>query len=158
VLEVFAPGLFLLFVDILLGNVIYASGGGTGFAIAKVVSVAVGTGLDFVLIPLFQQRFGNGGIGVVVAFALSELVVFAGAFTVVRRGTLDPRTLVDVARALGAAAATIALFRVMPALPPVAGIPLCVAGFAAASLALGLLSGRDLRLLTAIVRRSSARA
>jgi O-antigen/teichoic acid export membrane protein len=158
VLEVFAPGLFLLFIDILLGNVIYASGGGTGFAIAKVLSVVVGTGLDFVLIPVFQHRFGNGGIGVVVAFALSELVVFAGALMVLRRGTLDSRTLVDVARALGAAAVTIALFRWLPVLPPWMGIPLCLACFTAASLALGLLSGRDVRLLTAIARRSPASA
>ena len=82
ILRVFAPGLFLLFVDILLGNVIYAAGRGTGLAVAKILSVVVGVALDFALIPLFQQRYGNGGIGVVVAFALSELVVFAGALIV----------------------------------------------------------------------------
>ena len=77
---------------------------------------------------------------------------------VLRRGTLDSRTLVDVARALGAAAVTIALFRWLPVLPPWMGIPLCLACFTAASLALGLLSGRDVRLLTAIARRSPASA
>src|SRR6185436_15887002 len=54
ILRVFSPALFLIFIDILLGNIIYASGGGTGFAVAKIVSVVVGTALDLVLIPMFQ--------------------------------------------------------------------------------------------------------
>ncbi|HEX6736969.1 MAG TPA: oligosaccharide flippase family protein, partial [Vicinamibacteria bacterium] len=124
ILEVFAPGLFLLFLDILLGNVIYACGGGSAFAAAKVASVAVGTALDFVLIPIFQRRYGNGGMGVVLAFALSELVVFAGALRGLRRGTLGAGAALDVARALGAAAATLLLFRLLPPLPAWAAVPL----------------------------------
>jgi O-antigen/teichoic acid export membrane protein len=153
ILEVFAPGLFLLFIDILFGNILYASGRGTGFAVAKVVSVVVGTGLDFVLIRFFQERYGNGGIGVVVAFALSEFVVFAGALIALRRGTLEAATALDVARALGAAGATVLLFRLIPPIPAWVGMPLCVATFAAASLALGLMSRRDLTVLRALVHR-----
>jgi O-antigen/teichoic acid export membrane protein len=153
ILEVFAPGLFLLFIDILFGNIIYASGRGTGFAVAKIVSVVVGTALDFVLIRWFQERYGNGGIGVVVAFALSEFVVFAGAMIVLRRGTLEPATALDVARALGAGGATILLFRLLPPVPPWVGIPLCVVAFAAASLALGLAGRRDLAVLRTLMGR-----
>jgi O-antigen/teichoic acid export membrane protein len=153
ILEVFAPGLFLLFIDILFGNIIYASGRGTGFAAAKVVSVVVGTALDFVLIRWFQERYGNGGIGVVVAFALSEFVVFAGAIMVLRRGTLDPVMALDVARALGAAGSTVLLFRLLPPVPPWIGIPLCIVAFAAASLALGLMGRRDLAVLRTLLRR-----
>jgi O-antigen/teichoic acid export membrane protein len=158
VLEVFAPGLFLLFVDILLGNIIYAAGGGTGFAIAKVASVVVGTGLDVLLIPLFQERAGNGGIGIVVAFALSEIVVFAGAMIVMPRGVLERATAWDAARALAAAGITVLLFRLLPPVPPWAGIPLCVGAFAAASLALGLVGLRDLAALRALAQRRSVSA
>lgn len=153
ILEVFAPGLFLLFIDILLGSIIYACGGGTGFAIAKIVSVVVGTGLDILLIPFFQNRYGNGGIGVVVAFALSEFVVFAGAMMALRRGTLDSATALDVGRALGAAGITVLLFRLIGPVSPWLGIPLCVGAFAAASLALGLMGPRDLTVFMALVRR-----
>jgi O-antigen/teichoic acid export membrane protein len=66
--RVFSPDLFLLFIDIFAGNVIYASGRGTGFAKAKVLSVLVGTGLDLLLIPMYQTAYGNGGIGVVLSF------------------------------------------------------------------------------------------
>lgn len=159
ILQVFAPGFFLLFVDILLGNIIYASGGGTGFAVAKIVSVAVGTGLDVLLIPLCQQRYGNGGIGVVVAFALSEVFVFGGALLTVPRGALDPALALDGARSLGAAGATLLLFYLVPALPPWLGVPSCVAVFTAVSMALGLVSRRDLALLRSLVssRRPEAR-
>lgn len=153
ILEVFAPGLFLLFIDILLGNVIYASGRGTGFAVAKILSVVVGTGLDIALIPIFQERFNNGGIGVMVAFALSEVVVFIGSMFVLRRGTLTLETALDVGRAVGAAGATVLLFRMLPLLPPWVGIPLCVVAFAVASFLLGLMGWRDLALLSTVLRR-----
>jgi O-antigen/teichoic acid export membrane protein len=153
ILAVFAPGFFLLFIDILLGNIIYASGAGTGFAIAKIGSVVVGTALDFLLIPFFQKHFGNGGIGVVVAFALSEFVVFAGAMIVIRRGTLEAGMALDVARALGAAAATLLLFRVIPPVPPWVGMPLSIAAFAVASLAFGLMGRRDLAVLGTLLQR-----
>jgi O-antigen/teichoic acid export membrane protein len=158
ILRVFAPGLFLLFIDILLGNIIYASGSAKGLAIAKVASVVVGTALDFFLIPLFQERFGNGGLGVVVAFALSEFVVFAGAMMVLRPGTLEPATALNAARALGAAGATVLLFHLLPPVVPWVGVPLCVAVFAAASVALGLVDGRDLNLLRTLIRQRTAAA
>ncbi len=158
ILQIFAPGLFLLFVDILLGNIIYASGGGIGFAVAKIVSVGIAALLDVLLIPWFQTHHGNGGIGVVVAYALSEVAVFVGALIVLRRGTLGAGAALDVARALAAAAATLALFHLLPALPAWAGIPLCVGAFTAASAALGLVNRKDLEMLRLALRRREAPA
>lgn len=156
ILQVFAPGLFLLFVDILLGNVVYASGGANGFAVAKIASVAVGSGLDLLLIPHFQERTGNGGVGVVVAFALSEVVVFAGALLVMRPGTLQSAAFLDMLRAVASAAATILLLRALPALPAWAGIPLCIAAFTAISLALGLVRWAELAALAELALRRGA--
>jgi O-antigen/teichoic acid export membrane protein len=155
ILRVFAPGFFLLFIDILLVHVIFASGRGTGMAIAKIGSVGVGTALDLLLIPFFQERFGNGGLGVVVAFALSEIVVFAGAMIALRRGTLEPAMALDVVRSLAAAGMTILLFGVIPPLSPWVGIPLCVVAFTLATLALRLVRWSDLSLLRVLVRRPS---
>jgi hypothetical protein len=118
--------------------------------------VVVGTTLDFLLIPLFQQRFGNGGIGVVVAFALSEFVVFAGAMIVLRGGILELSTALNAARALAAAGATVLLFQLLPPILPFVGVPLCVVVFTAASVALGLVDGRDLNLLRTLVRQRTA--
>jgi O-antigen/teichoic acid export membrane protein len=154
ILMVFSPGLFLLFIDIFSGNVIYASGRGTGFATAKVLSVLVGTALDFLLIPYCQREYGNGGIGVVVSFGLSEFVVFAGALVILlRRHALEAATALDAARALGAAAVTVLLLHLVPPLPLTLGIPLCVGAFVGVSLLFRLLALRDLILLWNIVRR-----
>jgi O-antigen/teichoic acid export membrane protein len=158
ILKVFAPGLFLVFIDILLGNVIYAAGRGTWLAVAKVLSVVVGTALDLVLVPFFQSRFGNGGIGVFVAFGLSEIVVLGGALRILRRGTLTGATALDVARAVAAAGITLAVFRLLPPLAPWAGVPLCVAVFALSSLGVGLMGGRDLARLRTLVRPPSREA
>jgi O-antigen/teichoic acid export membrane protein len=157
VLEVAAPGLFLVFMNMMLTVVIYATSRGTAFAMAKVASVLVGTGLNFSLIPVFQERFGNGGIGVVVAFALSELVVLAAAVIVLGRGTLQPAMALDVLRALGAIGATLLLFRLIPPVSPWVGVPLCIAGFGAASFVVGLIGPHDLAVLgTAVWRQRTA--
>jgi hypothetical protein len=70
-----------------------------------------------------------------------------------RRGTLEPAAGLDVARALGSAAATILLFRFLPPIPVWAAIPLCAAAFTVASAALGLVNRADLGMLLQLVRR-----
>jgi O-antigen/teichoic acid export membrane protein len=152
ILQVFAPGMFLLFIDILLSYVVYACGKGKFFAIAKIASVFVSTALDLVFIPIFQARTGNGGIGVLVSFAVSEVVVFAGALLALPRRTLGIASLLDVFRAILAAVGTVLLFHFAPPITPLLGIPLCVVAFAAASVAFGLISRRDLALLQTVVR------
>ena len=76
ILKVYAPGFFLLFMNVLFGYSLVALERAKAFSVLKVVSVAVSTGLELVLIPIFQQRMGNGGVGVVAAFVASEFVVF----------------------------------------------------------------------------------
>jgi hypothetical protein len=53
------------------------------------------------LIPIFQQRTGDGGIGVGAAFVASEIVVFGGAMFLLRREILGLDVAVDIARVLG---------------------------------------------------------
>ena len=79
-------------------------------------------------------------------------MVFAGAVVVLRRG-IEPAAVLDVARALGAAGATVLLFHAIPPLPAWLGIPLCLGVFAAASLALGLMTRRDLAMVRALLPR-----
>jgi len=153
VLKVFGVGLFLLFVDVLLGHVITASGRSTGFAIAKFASVLVATGLQLLLVPWFQANHGNGGIGVVVAFSLSEIVVFAGSVYLMPRGSLGAVLLLEFGRAIAAAAVAAGLYALLPPLSPIVGIPLLVALFAAASFGVGLVNRSDVALLRSVVRK-----
>jgi O-antigen/teichoic acid export membrane protein len=158
VLRVFAPGLFLLFMGVFFSYVLTALGRERAFVVAKVCSVIVSTVLALILIPYFQRRLGNGGIGAVLAFVLSELVVFVGSLFLMPRGTLGSAHFVDGARALAAAALTAALFHVLPPMPPWLGIPICVFAFAGLSWAVGLVRRADIDLLTAMVRDRLARS
>jgi O-antigen/teichoic acid export membrane protein len=153
ILKVFAPGLFLLFIDVLFGNALTALGRSTAFSIAKIASVVLSTGLDLVLIPWFQQRTGNGGIGAVVAFVASEVVVFGGSALFLPRGCLGAAVAVDIGRALGAGGLTALLFHWLPPLPIYVGAPACVVVFALCALALGLVRRADVTLLQTLVRR-----
>lgn len=157
ILQVFGVVLFVLFIDVLLGHVITASGRAAGFAVAKIASIVVSTALAVWLIPVFQERVGNGGVGVIVAFALSEIVVFAGSLVLAPKGSLQPAIAVDIGRAVASGAATALLFHLLPPLSPFVGIPLCIAAFAAASVALGLVGRSDLELLGQLVRRRAGK-
>jgi O-antigen/teichoic acid export membrane protein len=153
ILRAFAPALFLLFIDVLLGHVITAYGRAKAFALAKSGAIVVSTSLSLYLVPAFQQGSGNGGIGLVVAFALSEVVVFVSAIFLLPRGSFDRALGLDAGRAALTAALTLLLFQVLPALPPWVALPLCVLTFTATSIAVGLVTRRDLETLKILMRR-----
>jgi O-antigen/teichoic acid export membrane protein len=153
ILRVFAAGLFLFFLDGMFGIALNAVGRAGAFSAVKIASVAVSTGLDFLLIPYFQRTTGNGGIGAVVAFVGSELVVFAGVLAILPRRSVAMGTVLDAGRAVLAAGLTVAAFTRLQWLSPWAGVPLCIAAFSALSVAVGLVRRADLDRLRAIVAR-----
>lgn len=158
ILKVFAPALFLVCIDVLFGSAVLAVGRPKALAVAKTVNVLVCTAAAFALIPWFQRHHGNGGIGLVLAFGASEVIMFAAAIAILPRGTLDRSFGVDLGRSIAAAALTLLLFRWLPPLPPVAGVPLCIAAFAAAASALGLVRRDEVRALSGALSRRRARA
>ena len=153
ILKVYAPGFFLLFIDVLLGYALLSLERATALSVAKVLSLVVSTALELVLIPIFQKRLGNGGVGVVAAFVASEFVVFGGALFLLPRGSLGLDVVVDMARALGSAALTLLLFWWMPHLPFLVGVPVCILAFLLCSIALGLVRRADVQLFRALVRK-----
>lgn len=162
ILRVFAPGLFLLFIDVLFGSIIVAAGRSFLLAIAKVLNVAATTALDVLLIPYFHARHGNGGIGVVVAFGVSELIMFGAALLVVPRASLGRALLVDFGKALLAATGTLLLVVAVPyhgsLLASVAVLAAAVAVFGALAFILRLVGPGDVQMLLGIFRRSGRRA
>jgi O-antigen/teichoic acid export membrane protein len=153
ILQVFGLGLFLIFVDILIGTALTAVGRATAFAVAKVGSLVLAVGLELVLIPYFQARSGNGGIGVTVASVLSEGVIFAGGLFLMPKGTLGGDIFVDGARAFASGLATFLLFHWLPHFTPWVGIPLCILVFTAFSVAFGLVRRGDVDVFRALLRR-----
>jgi O-antigen/teichoic acid export membrane protein len=159
VLQFFAPVLLLFFFDMVLGMAVMAVGKARQLALAKLVAVALSTTLDWILIPICESRLGNGGVGIVISFGISELVMLAAAIALLPRGTLDRSLALDLGRALLAGAGTLAAFKLIPGLPPLVGapvliaLPICVFLFAGLAWALRLLRAEDIELLKAAIRR-----
>jgi O-antigen/teichoic acid export membrane protein len=159
-LKVFAPVFVLLFMNIALSSALFALKRSKAFSVVKWASVVIASALALVLIPIFQQRTGNGGIGAVTAFVTSEFVVFGGAIFLLRPDGLSLDFAVEIARALGSAALTMLLFRLIPPLPFLAGVPVCVITFSLCSVGLGLIRRADVASIRALVykERSAPRA
>jgi O-antigen/teichoic acid export membrane protein len=152
VLQVFAPTLLLLFVDVYLAHAIAAINRARELALAKVASVVVSTGLSLVLVPLLQARAGNGGIGIVIAFGLSEFVMFGAAAYLLPRGSIDPAIGLDALRALAAGAATLLVWQAIPEITPFVAMPLSVVVYTALTFAFGLVTRRDLATVASVLR------
>ena len=136
----------------MLATAILAGGSALSLAGAKAFTVVVVTTLELFLIPLFQARYGNGGIGVVMAFAVGEMVMIAAELRLLPRGTLTRSIGIDVVRACVAGAATLLIGLSLKDLPPVVGIPGCVLLFSLA-VALGLVTRSDIAALARLMAR-----
>jgi O-antigen/teichoic acid export membrane protein len=153
VLQLFAPALLLFFVGILLGTVITAVGRTRELAVAKLICVTLTTWLAVLLVPYFQARFQNGGMGLVLAFGSTEIVMIMASVWLAPRGAFAPGTLLDVLRALGAGAATLAVFWWFPPVTPWLRLPASILVFAFFSLATGLFRwGEVSRQLASMLR------
>ncbi len=156
VLRVFGLGLFLIFEDVLIGTGLTALNRATQFAMVKIGSVILGVGLELLLIPYWQHRTGNGGVGVSLSFVLSEVVMFTGGVLLMPKGTLGKSLVRDGARALGCALLTGGLFYGIPHQRPWLAVPLCIVVFTGLSLACGLIRKEDVQVLKGLLRRQAA--
>jgi len=148
ILSVFGLGLFLVFVDSFLGTVFVALGRTTSFSMLKLATVVLATAMEIFLIPYFQRRSGNGGLGVAISFVVCEPLIFAGMLILIPRGVIGRSVLLDGARAIGSAVLTGVLLQLVPALAPWIAIPACIVVYTATTLVVGLLRTEDLRGLS----------
>jgi O-antigen/teichoic acid export membrane protein len=155
ILRIFGVGLFLVFIDGLLASASIAVGRATAFSVLKIATVALATALELVLIPYFQRRYGNGGLGAVSSFVVCETLIFAGMLVLLPRGAIGLSILVDCARAIGSAVFTAALLRIVPPFTPWLAIPACIAVYTVTTMGLGLLRKQDLRALARVFTREA---
>jgi O-antigen/teichoic acid export membrane protein len=147
ILRAFALFLMLIYVDMLFGNAIVAERKAGKLARAKVVAVILTTAIELALIPYFQARIGNGGVGIVLALACGEFVMIGASLWLMRQ-YLSKAMLADVARGLIVGIATIAGMELLPPLTPFIAIPLCIVMFALLAVLLGSVTRDDVQLLT----------
>lgn len=147
-LKWYAPLVALLFLDNLFGTTLTALGKTKEIAVVKLASIVVGGLISLVLIPLFQVRYGNGAIGLIIALLVSELLMLTAFLLLLPSGIANRGMLADVCKAAAAAVATTALLSLVPELTPWIAVPGCVVLFAAASFAFGLVRPADVKMLS----------
>lgn len=153
VLQVFAPGLLLFFMDMLLVSSLVAAGKAKPMAVAKLAAVVVSTALSAAMVPFFEARMGNGGVGVVLGFALAEVVMLAASIRMAPRGMLGAGLFLDLGRSILAAGGTLLLLRPVWGASPVLLLPGCTLVFAGLAAAVGLLRRSDLAVFQEMLRR-----
>jgi O-antigen/teichoic acid export membrane protein len=157
ILRFFSLNLFLVSIDVLLGNMILATGSIKRLAQAKIVTVAVTTALELFLVRRCQTQFGNGGIGTMLSLGAGEIVMIVAALRLMPAGAIDRAAIADFGRALLAGAGAWLTLHLAGPISPFAGIPLAIAAHCVLSFALGLITPADVDCLRQVIGRTKSR-
>jgi O-antigen/teichoic acid export membrane protein len=91
-------------IDIALGTVILVCGRRVAWALSKVVMLALGLAASVFLIPFWQARTGNGGLGAAAVTAGTEFGMLAFALALLPRGLVDSSFFAQLLRVVVAGA------------------------------------------------------
>jgi O-antigen/teichoic acid export membrane protein len=155
-LRILAVYLLLVYASIVLGISIVAAKREFRYAFAQSFCVVVSLVLDPLLIPRFERRFGNGGLGVSLSVVAAEVAMVAAGLAILPAGVVGRSLLGTTVRALAAALAMCAVGFVLGALPVLA-VPLSVAAYAAVVWALGGVDAEIVDLVRDVLRRKLGR-
>ncbi len=147
-----APILPILFLDFLFGATITALGKTKELAIAKILNIIMAAAIGWVAIPICQTHFGNGGIGLMIAFGVSEIFMLISLFYLLPAGAVSRSTVRQFFIAFPVAAISVFPFFVVPSLSLWIAAPCFVVIFTAAALLSQLLRLSDIRLVSDVLR------
>jgi O-antigen/teichoic acid export membrane protein len=139
-LRILAGFLFLLYFSMPLGCALLAGGKQRAWSMVQIACIVFSVILDPVLIPWFQERSGNGGLGVCVATLVSELFMVGLGVWLTPRGLFDRKLLRQLGLVLAAGGAMYAIARLLGGLTVFAAAPIAVVGYV---LCLWLIGGLD---------------
>jgi O-antigen/teichoic acid export membrane protein len=154
-----APYLFLLYFSMPLGAAIMAAQRQRIWGLVQLISVATSLALDPILVPWFQRHHGNGGLGVCVATAASEVLIVASGMRLAEKGTFDREFWVSVLRCLlsGAAMAAVALGLRRLGVNGFVIAPIALATYAGVLAAVGGLKGEQMNAVRDTIKRKLRR-
>jgi O-antigen/teichoic acid export membrane protein len=156
-----------MYLNIMLSQVLVAMNRQSAWTWVMVVTTVINPLLNLALIPLTQDRFGNGAIGAAIALFLTELLVVSIGVVLVGRGVFDRstlrRTVLVTATALAMWGAAVLVRR---AVGDVASVAAGIAVFFVLAYALKLFTPEEIGLLRSgfervgrkLPRRRSSRA
>ena len=158
-LRVSSVFLFLLYFSMPLFTAVVASGRKRAASAVQALCVVVSLILDPILVPWFQRRSGNGGIGLCVAAGVSEALVVICGIVLTPRGVFDRRLVRSLSLSLvagGVMALVAHLLR--PYASPFISAPIAAAAYAGALWASGALDQDQMAQLKAMLGKKFSRA
>jgi len=152
ILRVNAIFIPLLFFGYLLANAMLTVGRNKSMAIISIVRLVLCVVLSWLLIDYWQQRFGNGAIGLVIAVGVAEVPALIACLTLLPRGVVGSTTALNLVRACIASLCTVAPLAMLQPLGLLYLTPLFVLLFGVTAMITRLVLPSDLRLALDAVR------
>jgi O-antigen/teichoic acid export membrane protein len=156
-LRALALFIFLVYFSMPLGSCLLAAGRQRAWTVVQLVCVVFSVVLDPVLVPWFQQRMGNGGVGVCVATVVSELFMVAGGIWLTPRGLFNRALLKSLALMLVAAGAMFAVGWLLDSVSPFLAAPLAVLSYAGVLWAIGGVDKQQIQMVKDVIARKTRR-
>jgi O-antigen/teichoic acid export membrane protein len=127
-LGILSAYVLLVYSSMVLGTAIPAAGRQLALAGTQSLCLVVSLALDPVLIPHFQSRYGNGGLGVCIAVVVAEIAMVSAGICIMPRGALD-RSLLRTLCRCAVAALTMAAAGLLLRSFPILAIPAAAAAY-----------------------------
>ena len=108
-----------------------AAGKQRAWSIVQSLCVVASLILDPILVPMFQQRTGNGGLGLCVAAVISEALMIAVGVALAPAGVFDAKLRRVLMLSTVAGIAMLLVARVTQTLTPFIAAPLALSAYAA---------------------------
>lgn len=147
-LRVMAIFLALTYFSMPLGSCLLAAGRQRAWAVVQFASVGVSLIVDPLVIPWFQTRVGNGGLGVAWATVACEVFIVGAGVVLAPRGIFDTALLRGLLKPLLGAFAMAAAAILLSDVTPFIAAPIAVTAYA---LTLWLTGGVDRAHLAAVI-------
>jgi O-antigen/teichoic acid export membrane protein len=157
-LRVMALFLFLVYFSMPLQSALLAAGKQRAWGVIQLLCVIVSFALDPLLVPWFQERMGNGGMGLSVAAVISESFVVICGVAIMPRGVLNRSVLRTVTLTVlsGAAMAAVA-FALKDSISPFVAAPVAVSTYIAAALMSGAITKSQRDAVYGVLKRRFGR-
>lgn len=146
---VFIPVLFLGYV---LATAMNAVGRNKSLAAISIVRIAFCATMGWLLIDYWQQRFGNGGIALVIVAGVAELPTTVACWALLPKGAVGSNILLNMLRACVTSLSTVVPLAMLQPLGLLYLIPVFVLVFAVTAIATRLILPSDLKLVVQVVR------
>jgi O-antigen/teichoic acid export membrane protein len=152
-LKILSLFLFACYFSMVLGNALAAAGRPRGWAVAQFACVVISAVADPILVPWFQARYGNGGLGICVSSVASELLMVASAIWLSPRGIFDRSLIRPFVQTAAAGGAMAIVARLLSGLSSFLAAPIAVAAYVGCLWAVGGLGKEQLRILRGMFKK-----